>query len=79
MPKTQEIQVKISVRVDSSYNKSISAASQKMSELTKGSKNISDGFSAAEKSGRSFGSGSSAAVSDLDAALASAGIMAILG
>ena len=79
MPKTQEIQVKISGRVDSSYNKSISAASQKMSELTKGSKNISDGFSAAEKSGRSFGSGSSAAVSDLDAALASAGIMAILG
>lgn len=79
MPKTQEIQVKISGRVDSSYNKSISAASQKMSELTKGSKNISDGFSAAEKSSRSFGSGSSAAVSDLDAALASAGIMAILG
>ena len=79
MPKTQEIQVKISGRVDSSYNKSISAASQKMSELTKGSKNISDGFSAAERSGRSFGAGSSAAVSDLDAALASAGIMAILG
>lgn len=79
MPKTQEIQVKISGRVDSSYNKSISAASQKMSELTKGSKNISDGFSAAEKSGRSFGEGSSAAVSDLDAALASAGIMMILG
>lgn len=79
MPKTQEIQVKISGRVDSSYNKSISAASQKMSELTKGSKNISDGFSAAERSGRSFGAGSSAAVSDLDAALASAGIMMILG
>ena len=78
MPKTQEIQVKITGRVDSSYNKSVTAASQKMNELTKGSKNISGSFADAEKSSRSFGSGSSEAVSNLDAALASAGIMAIL-
>ena len=78
MPKSQEIQVKITGRVDSSYNKSVTAASQKMNELTKGSKNISGSFADAEKSSRSFGSGSSEAVSNLDAALASAGIMAIL-
>lgn len=78
MPKSQEIQAKITGRVDSSYNKSVTAASQKMNELTKGSKNISGGFADAEKSSRSFGLGSSEAVSNLDAALASAGIMAIL-
>lgn len=78
MPKSQEIQVKITGRVDSSYNKSVTAASQKMNELTKGSKNISGSFADAEKSSRSFGAGSSEAVSNLDAALASAGIMAAL-
>lgn len=78
MPKSQEIQVKITGRVDSSYNKSVSAASQKMNELTKGSKNISYGFADAEKSSRSFGKSSMEGISNLDAALAAAGVTSLL-
>ena len=79
MPKEQEIQVKISGRVDSSYNKSISAASQKMSDLNRGTKDVSQGFADAEKSGEQFGAGSVGAVSSLESALAAAGIIALLG
>lgn len=78
MPKEQEIQIKLSGRVDSSYNKSISAASQKMSELKRGTKDVSQGFSDAEKSGKDFGSGSANAVSELESALAAAGIVMLL-
>ena len=78
MPKSQEIQLKISGRLDPSYSQSITAASQKMNELTRGSKNVSEGFSDAEKSGRNFGEGSTDAVSGLESALAAAGVVAIL-
>ena len=78
MSKEQEINVKISGRVDPSFNKSVSAASQKMGELSKHSDEASNGFSSAEKSGVEFGEKSANAVSDLDAALASAGIIAVL-
>lgn len=78
MPKEQEIQIKLSGRVDSSYNKSISAASQKMSELKRGTKDVSQGFSDAEKSGKDFGAGSADAVSNLGSALAAAGIVMLL-
>ena len=74
----QELVFKLKGQLDSSYNKSISAASQKMSELNRGTKEVSQGFSDAEKSSRDFGSGSANAVSELESALAAAGIAVFL-
>ena len=61
----QELIFKLKGQLDSSYDKSISAASQKMSELSGGAKDVSQSFSDAEKGGRDFGSGSANAVSEL--------------
>lgn len=74
----QELIFKLKGQLDSSYDKSISAASQKMSELSRGAKDVSQSFSDAEKGGRDFGSGSADAVSDLESALAAAGIAVFL-
>ena len=76
--KNQELVFKLKGQLDPSYSKSITAASRKMQELTKNAKGTSDGFSAAERAGIDFGDHSATAISNLDAALASAGIVAII-
>lgn len=78
MPKEQEIKIKISGNVDSSFNKSLDAASKKLNEVNKSTGDTSKSFSDAEKSGVNFGEKSSDAISTLDAVLASAGISAML-
>lgn len=76
MPKNQEIGIRISGSVDPSLNKSIMAAEQGMQRLNKGTGNVSSGFKGAGRSGTQFGTSSVNAVNNLDAALASAGIIA---
>ena len=74
----QEISIKISGKVDPSFNKSVTAASEKVKGINKDTNSVSKGFENAGKSGAEFGEESKNAVSDLDAALASAGIVAAL-
>ena len=77
--KNQELIFKLKGQLDPSYSKSVTAASRKMQELTKDAKGTADGFSVAERAGTDFGNHAAASVSDLEAALASAGIVAIIG
>ena len=77
--KNQELIFKLKGQLDASYSRSVTAASQKMQELTKNAKGTADGFSVAERAGTDFGDHAATSVSDLEAALASAGIVAIIG
>ncbi len=74
--KSQEIGIKISGSIDPSLQKSIFAAEKEMQRINKGTGQVSSGFKNAGSSGTRFGSDSVSAVNNLDAALASAGIIA---
>jgi TP901 family phage tail tape measure protein len=76
LPKSQEIGIRISGSIDPSLNKSIFAAEQGMRRLNKGTGQVSSGFKGAGRSGTQFGASSVNAVNNLDAAIASAGIIA---
>lgn len=78
MPKGKEIEIKISGKVDPSFNTSVNVASKRLNSMNGNAKNVSKSFGNAGKAGQKFGQQSSTAVQSLDQVLAAAGIVAAL-
>lgn len=73
-----EIAIKISGKIDSSFNSTVSAANKQMGKMMNESRNVGKGFTTAGKSGTNFGTQVEKSLGDVQDLLVNAGIAVAL-